>query len=390
MASVHWAIQPVLALFVASSVLLTGAVERSPPSFVVDLDKPAYERWNSVIDANPDLGRDAPEIFKILTGNINMSNDTWGILFLMAEKIHKRLPAPFKEELQGMADRAKMPISLITLINLAYDLTAHCTSVVSTDANGTIWHGRNLDYNATTYLEKYTVHVDFKRGGKVAYSGVTFAGFAGMLTAIKPHAFTFSSNERDVGSFLENLLEMMDPNSKFLMVLIREVLEEAKNFREAISKFSLARMPAAIYVILGGLSNNEGVVLTRNRTHVIHEFAINMQSDRWYVLQTNHDPWLGDPWYDNRREAGETAMNRTGRNNITVDSLYDVLSVPKTRNKYTVYSTVMSASHPEAIRTWIRNSTELIPPPPVRASASNVVGRFGTFAAVLIVLSRNL
>ena len=84
-------------------------------------------------------------------------------------------------------------------------------------------------------------------------------------------------------------------------------------------------------------------------------------------------------------------MNATGRDQITVQSLYEVLSVAKTRNKYvrkhsfvsisinglvfaqtnfccliiryTIYSTVMSASHPELMKTWIRNSSELLTAP---------------------------
>ena len=42
-----------------------------------------------------------------------------------------------------------------------------CTSIVSQDSNGQIWHSRNLDYPFTGMLQNITIAVDLQKGGKV-------------------------------------------------------------------------------------------------------------------------------------------------------------------------------------------------------------------------------
>ena len=42
-----------------------------------------------------------------------------------------------------------------------------CTSIVSQDSKGQIWHSRNLDYGFTDILKNLTIFVDFQKEGKV-------------------------------------------------------------------------------------------------------------------------------------------------------------------------------------------------------------------------------
>ena len=44
----------------------------------------------------------------------------------------------------------------------------YCTSIVSQDSKGQIWHSRNLDYGFTDMLKNITVAVDFQTGGKAS------------------------------------------------------------------------------------------------------------------------------------------------------------------------------------------------------------------------------
>ena len=47
----------------------------------------------------------------------------------------------------------------------------YCTSIVSQDSKGQIWHSRNLDYGETLtdLLKNNTITVDFQTAGKVSF-----------------------------------------------------------------------------------------------------------------------------------------------------------------------------------------------------------------------------
>lgn len=46
---------------------------------------------------------------------------------------------------------------------------------------------------------------------------------------------------------------------------------------------------------------------------------------RWYILETNYDPWNKPPASDDRRDAGIAAMNQVGKDNMNPDQLYKVM-----------------------------------------------------------------
>ena len=49
-----------------------------------------------------------------------------------------------------------------------------CTSIVAQDAQGQIWHARNLDYDFSGYLKNITIGVHFTKNGKVCLSWADF------------------------------------------------------------------------------------------------------------------------------------------------------------------------------------------------------------------------
>eukprot|EP00731_Ephydatia_muelleri_P018085 Em0011g125a len=59
--------------------------------------------------------------------------------------------------------------------------------VVAEALNGTIYHGRNMDYDFTDALRNLTVVIDYQQGGKTLYTGTTFVGMVGMLSAQRPY-----------------------------------------------------------------------------------------------------------------------------------------------------------------------------------------------------------
>ena len=64
--------------------------------------------------------------------------------------------------------------------------------------NGTILHARNFDFSVVG-LPQITIQYSFEKGGKQLYSGNSFAGYIGLITAMRPGAFSISCNSRFQG-----------------------------------------------------------------------------------------------------------------------------------------------------------------------------------------------
>lgn len=79
----------------------------------------------------------------------------------VAADIDNFLPKPYAGEMRGIAKALNMNLGGIVGMNILYDVTAFCTSIVSQDANGQIWHSRNLDYSFVDMLRNITIRVDF-------------------------------------------------------------------------------------------------------------------------------------------------------------------------------------------------------------------------------------
>jgi len=45
---------------------------------------------------------------------------------------------------------------------------------------------------------------------------------------------------------------------------------------------------------------------------------------RWFIVETNYDPWKAPPASDDRRDAAVKSMNEVGPKNMTAEKLYEV------------------------------------------------------------------
>ncbi len=109
------------------------------------------------------------------------------------------LPSPYKEEIIGISNATGINLGEIVLYNIFYEIFTLCTSIVGEDQNGNMIHGRNLDFGLflgwdikndtwqlSEILRTLIVNIDNVRGGKVAYKTVTFVGFVGLITGVRP------------------------------------------------------------------------------------------------------------------------------------------------------------------------------------------------------------
>uniref|UniRef100_H3AMR5 Acid ceramidase n=1 Tax=Latimeria chalumnae TaxID=7897 RepID=H3AMR5_LATCH len=269
----------------------------------------------------------------------------------------KTLPSPFSDEIQGIADVSGTPLGEIMLFNIFYEVFTVCTSLVAEDKTGKLLHARNLDFGlflgwdthdhswkVTEKLRPLVVNLDFQKNNKTVFKSTGFAGYAGTLTGMKPGIFSLTMNERfsiDGGyiGIFEWILGLRD--GMWMSFLTRSVLENATSYDEAKNQLAKTKMLAPAYFILGGVKSGEGCVITRSRESCLDIWELNLKEGRWYVLETNYDHWKEPLFLDNRRTPAMKCMNKTTQMNISLATIYDVLSTKPVLNKLTTYTTLM-------------------------------------------------
>ena len=339
------------------SVLLLAQSKDVPiPRYKVNLDLPPEERWSQVAKDYKDEVNTAVGFFMLLC------SPAYEMLSIMGGGLQQYLPEPYASEINGFAKYTNVTAGEITFLNMLYEITAFnasfgqqaCTSIVATMDSGETIHGRNLDYDLDL-LRSMTIIVDFQKSEKTVYTGTTFAGYVGLLTAQKANSFTISLNERDYGDWHFNVIEATKTGTRgIISFLIRDIVADPdSDFEKAVDILSNTQIIAPCYIILGGLSGDEGAVITQNRTMGIDVWRLNAEQGRWFLVETNYDHWEVPPAYDDRRDLAIKGMNATGQANLNKDSLFKILSTPPILNNQTVYMTIMSASNPTLYEGWI-------------------------------------
>uniref|UniRef100_A0A8C7P749 Acid ceramidase n=1 Tax=Oncorhynchus mykiss TaxID=8022 RepID=A0A8C7P749_ONCMY len=221
----------------------------------------------------------------------------------------------------------------------------------------TSWDMKNRSWLITEKLKPMVVNIDFQRGNKTVFKSTNFAGYVGMLTGIKPHAFTLTMNERfslDGGyiGIVEWILGKRD--GMWMSFLTRSVLENATSYEAAKNLLAQTKLLAPAYFILGGNQTGQGCVITRSRVLSLDIWEIELKLGRWYVLETNYDHWKEPLFLDNRRTPAMKCMNQTTQANISLKTVYDVLSTKPVLNKLTTYTTLMDVNKGK-LESYIRD-----------------------------------
>ncbi|CAL8380120.1 unnamed protein product [Boreogadus saida] len=263
--------------------------------------------------------------------------------------LEKYIPEPYAGEIRGMASLSGASVSDIILLNFAYEISAFCTSIVAQDTKGNVYHGRNLDYPKKV-LRNLTVNVHFMKKGQVAYRGTSFAGYVGLWTGQSPKRFTISGNQRGKDrwwNWWKNVISALLLKRSPVSWLIRETLEGAVDFQEAVLRLSKTPIITGVYYIIAGVRPGEGKVITRDRNGPADIWPLDPLNGGWYRVETNFDHWQPSKGGGHRRrDEAVKAMDATGQKNINLATLYQVLSVYPVCNGITVYTTTMSAAIP--------------------------------------------
>uniref|UniRef100_A0A8D0DLD0 Acid ceramidase n=1 Tax=Salvator merianae TaxID=96440 RepID=A0A8D0DLD0_SALMN len=340
------------------------------PEYVINLDLPPKERWFKLAhEKRVEIKR----LIQTMKGMLLAFSHSKKMVAALESKMNwlgSTLPYPFGGEIEGIALAADLPFGDIVMFNIFYEIFTVCTSIITEDTNGKLYHVRNLDFGlflgwdiknsswvVTQELKPLMASLDFQRNNKTVFKSASITGYIGVVSGIAPGLFTLTMNERFSldGGYI-GLFEWILGQRRgwWMSFLTRSVLENSTSYEDAKNKLAYTDLLAPAYYILAGNKSGEGCVITRSRTAVLDIWNLDIKGGIWYLVETNYDRWKDPFVLDNRRDPAMKCLNQTKQENISLPALYNVLSTKPILNKLTVATTLMEVSEGH-IESYLRD-----------------------------------
>ena len=249
----------------------------------------------------------------------------------LVEQQRPFVPPTYFEELHGLADGAGVPLADVQAGNFLPELF-HCSGFAvmnSATTDGTLYHGRVLDYKCDWHLQEHAVLIVAEPNGRIPFVNVSWAGFIGSVTGMNARHVSIG----EMGGSGQGHWKGMP-----MALLVREVLERAGDVDAALAIFrNNPRTCQYFYVIADGNSNR----------------AVGVQTT-WEMMKVvqpgEADPMLPKPVKDcvllsagkrydevsvKRTQEGHGKLDAEGARHLmdegvaTKSNLHDVLFAPK-------------------------------------------------------------
>lgn len=165
------------------------------------------------------------------------------IIGIIAEGQRKFVPERYYEEMRGVADGAGMKPEEIIVANFIPELF-HCSGFALSGRatkDGTLYHGRILDYGCDWRLQEHAVLTVAEPVGKIPFVNVTYAGFVGSVTGMNAEQVAIGEmGGRGLGHWA----------GVPMALLVRMALEEADDLDEAITVFRDHKRTCEYYYVI--------------------------------------------------------------------------------------------------------------------------------------------
>ncbi len=170
----------------------------------------------------------------------------------------------FHDEMRGLADGAGLSLKDVQLANIFPELF-HCSGFAlfgDATRDGTLYHGRILDYMTEIGLQDYAVLTIAKPQGYNSFVTMGYAGFIGSVTGMNSSQIAIG----EMGGKGEG-----DWDGMPMSFLLRKALEEASTLQEAVDIFqNTARTCEYYYVISDAkIPDARGIAATPKKLDVI-------------------------------------------------------------------------------------------------------------------------
>jgi len=152
------------------------------------------------------------------------------VLATIIQLQQKHVPKKYWEEMRGIAAGSEVPVEQIQQANFIPELF-HCSGFAlmkSATKDGTLYHGRVLDYGVDLKLQDHAVLIVAEPEGAVPFVNVGYAGFIGSVTGMNAKHVSIG----EMGGGGQGHWDGVP-----MALLVREVLEKAGDLETAISVF---------------------------------------------------------------------------------------------------------------------------------------------------------
>jgi acid ceramidase len=338
----------------------------------VNLDEPATTRWSKIVAP---LSAEIANMTAVVTDTLGklLGEDklkaTLAKLDANIEEYTARMPHDYGVEVLGIAAATGIEPSVLFVYNLFYTVLGACTSIIGQNDAGEIYHARNLDFGLwpafnlkddnfwklTSTLRPLILNVDVQKGGATLYKATTYAGFVGMHTAMKQGQFALTIDTKFDGNIDLGLIRWITEKNLDhdidLTWFSRTLFEDYDNYGDALTALNATKMIGPGYVILSGVNEGEGAVVTKGAKKELGKDGVTIdlwqlsdeiaQNQTYFLLQTNYDRTGDAPAFDDRRDPAVSCMHELGRNGTNFNGLFNVLAAKPNLNRLTTFSTLM-------------------------------------------------
>lgn len=171
----------------------------------------------------------------------------------MIIEIQKRfVPERIMEEIRGVAEGSGMPVAEARIANFIPEMF-HCSGFAvmnSATKDGTLYHGRVLDYAIDWRLQEHAVIIVAEPAGGIPFVNVTYAGFIGSVTGMNAqHVSIGEMGGGGIGHW----------EGVPMAFLVREVLERAGTLDDAIRIFRDSPRTCQYFYVIADAKTNRAV-----------------------------------------------------------------------------------------------------------------------------------
>jgi hypothetical protein len=161
----------------------------------------------------------------------------------IAAQQRKFVPERFFVEMQGIADGAGLDVEDIIIANFIPELF-HCSGFAlsgSATKDGSLYHGRILDYGCDWRLQEHAVLTVAESRNKIPFVNVTYAGFIGSVTGMNAERVSIGEmGGRGMGHW----------EGVPMAFLVRMVLEEGDTLDRAVKIFRDSPRTCEYYFVI--------------------------------------------------------------------------------------------------------------------------------------------
>ena len=257
------------------------------PAVEFDADLPPGERIAAVPETLIYRGR---ELLELIAGRFPPSYRQLARLAAL-RTLHR-----FTNEAKALASRVEVDWQRIFVANLSYDLvlaSLGCSTVAISTSDGPIL-ARNMDWAPEQALARASMRIDVMRGGRPVQRTANWPGGIGVVTGLSCRGFAVALNA---------VFHPDGPDRLGYPVLLflRRLLDEAKDFDDALQRLRTQRLMTAGLFMLVGREPQQRVVVERSPRRA----ALRWGEEDRPLVATNHYQALCTP-------SGPLAFGLTG------------------------------------------------------------------------------